>query len=171
MKSMVIMVLALFSVACSQKLANYDYDTGAPFQSLERYVVEQSNQGSYQSLDSARVEQAIHAVLSGRYEAVSKEQAQFTVGYWMEEERKVDQSGVSFGFGVARGNLGVGVSTGPEAKERVDGKLVLSITNSANQMIWQAKATQGIRADMSPERREELIQATVSEMLSNFPPQ
>ena len=163
---------ALLAVSgCSQKLANYDYDTGAYFHQLKSYGVKASDKQGYQTLDSARIEEAIKSALSGRYALVDAQSADFVVTYIMEEDRQIDQSGVSIGFGLSRGNVGVGVNSGPKVKERVEGRLVLSIVSAeSQQVIWQAKATQTLRNEMKPDRREQLIQSTVSEMLTNFPP-
>lgn len=166
------LVFALVSLTgCSQKLANYDYDTGAYFHQLTSYGVKASEKQGYQTLDSARIEEAIKSSLNGRYQLVDAQSADFVVTYIMEEDRQIDQSGVSFGFGVSRGNVGVGVNSGPKMKERVEGRLVLSVVSGENQqVVWQAKATQTLRNEMKPDRREQLIQSTVSEMLTNFPP-
>lgn len=164
--------ILLFCSGCAQKLANYDYDPGFQFAAFQGYGIQQSSKQSYQTLDGNRIEAAIRKQLQGRYTEVEAGQADFLVAWYLEAERKLDQSGFSFGFGVSGSNLGVGVSTSPKAKEKTEGKLVLEIVDVvSNQLIWTAKATRNLKDSMDPTQRAYLIQDLVQEMLANFPPQ
>lgn len=168
--AILIMVLSLV-VGCSQKVANYDYNTTVNFHELQTYTVKANDKTSFQSLDSARIEQAITTTFANRYQKLEDEPADFSVRYHFEAQRKIDRSGVSFGFGVGTGNVGVGVSTGSSAKERVEQHLVLSvISGETRQVIWQAKAAKGMALELEAAEREAIIQSTVKTMLSNFPP-
>lgn len=162
----------LMVAGCAQKLANYDYNPGFNFAGYQRYAIQHSEKQTYQSLDGKRIEAAIQQQLVGRYNVVDKGQADFLVNYYLEAERKIDQSGVSFGFGMSSGNLGVGVGTSPKAKEKTEGKLVLEVVDQASsQQVWMARATRNLTDSMHPTQREYLIQDLVQEMLANFPPQ
>ena len=89
-----------------------------------------------------------------------------------QAERKIDNSGVSFGFGFGvSSNVGVGVSTGPSAREKTEGQLVLEVVDRASdKLVWTAKATRTLKDSMNPTQRDYLVQDVVQEMLANFPP-
>jgi len=175
MSRLILVIFSLFSVllgGCAQKLANYDYNPGFNYASYQRYALQQSEKQTYQSLDGNRIEQAITKALAGRYSQSEQGAADFLVAYYLQAERKIDNSGVSFGFGVSGSNMGVGVSTGSKAKEKTEGKLILEVVDTqSNQLVWTAKATRNLLDSMNPSQREYLIQDVVQEMLANFPPQ
>jgi len=175
MSRLILVTISLFCMllgGCAQKLANYDYNPGFNYASYQGYALQQSEKQTYQSLDGSRIEQAIQKALAGRYSQVEQGAADFLVAYYLQAERKIDSSGVSFGFGVSGGNMGVGVSTGPKAKEKTEGKLILEVVDTqSNQLVWTAKATRNLLDSMNPSQREYLIQDVVQEMLANFPPQ
>ncbi|WP_290578016.1 DUF4136 domain-containing protein [Ketobacter sp.] len=167
-----IAVAVTLLTGCAQKLANYDYDPKFNFTGYQRYALQQSDKQTYQSLDSSRIEAAIKQQLSGRYQLVEPAQADFVMHYYLQAEHKVDQSGVSFGFGVGvASNVGVGVSTSPPAKQKTEGQLVLEAVDSASQqMVWVAKGTRNLKDSMNPTQRDYLVNDVVQEMLANFPP-
>ena len=168
---MAILVCLGWLSGCSTQLANYDYDPGANTAQYQKYVLQQSEKQSYQSLDAERIEAAIKQALEGRYQWLKTGPADFVVAYYLEEDRQVDTSGVSFGFGIGSGNVGMGVSTGPEAKQVLEGKLVIDVLDAdSNRVVWNARATRNIKPTMSPQQRSALIQEVVSEMFNNFPP-
>ena len=166
-----VLVVMWFVSGCAQKLANYDYNTAVAFQGFNHYRIAKQEGVPYQSLDASRIEAAIKTALAGRYKFTEEGDSDFIVSYHLEEDRSLDRSGVSFGFGISSGNLGVGINTGPKAREVVAGRLVLSIIEVASdQVVWQAKATKSLKPDMKTDLRQSLIQELVAEMLSNFPP-
>ncbi|MDY6920051.1 MAG: DUF4136 domain-containing protein [Pseudomonadota bacterium] len=168
----ILVSLGLFLGGCAQKLANYDYNPGFSYANYQTYALQQSDKQSYQSLDGSRIEAALRQTLEPRYQAAAPEQADFIVNYYLEASEQIDQSGFSFGFGVFGSNLGVGVSTGPEARQETEGKLVLEVVDTASdQLVWSARARRHLKDGMIPTERRELIQKLVAEMLQNFPPQ
>lgn len=167
-------VLAVFLSGCAQQLANYDYNPGFNYSGLQSYVMQQSDKQTYQSLDGARIEEAIKQQLNGRYQlAAAEDQADFSVLYYVLAEQAIDNSGVSvgFGFGVSR-NVGVGGSTSSTPRTHTEGKLVLEVVDRhSDQLVWTAKATRNLTDRMKPEQRAALINDLAQEMLANFPPQ
>ena len=167
-------VCAFFGLlaGCASQLAHYDYEPGFAFSAWKTYAVQQSDKQTYQSLDGSRIDAAVRQQLQGRYAAVAPDQADVVFHYYVLAERKVDTSGVSFGFGLSGSNMGVGVSTGPSAKEKTEGQLVLeAVDRATNQVVWVAKAARNLQDSMNPTQREYLLQDLVQEMLANFPPQ
>jgi hypothetical protein len=171
MQRFLLLSLVLFLSSCSSQLANYDYSTSTAFAAYKSYAIEKSNKQNYQTLDSDRIEAAVKSTLTGRYQLVESGQADMLVSYYLVQERKAKQSGVSFGFGFGSGPVGVGVSTAPPLKEEMEGKLVLEIIDTqSNKVVWTAQATKNLHNDMKPDARNDLINDLVTEMLGNFPP-
>lgn len=166
-------VIMLALTGCAQKLANYDYAPGFGFNAYQSYALQQSDKQSYQSLDGSRIEAAVKQQFKGRYRLVDAEEADFVLHYYLQAERKVDNSGVSFGFGLGvSSNVGVGLSTSPPARETTEGQLVLeAVDNATQKLVWTAKATRTLKDSMNPTQRDYLVQDVVQEMLANFPPQ
>ena len=166
-----IMLLA----ACSQQPVTIDYDQGAYLKTLKTYAISPPTQtsGGFQSLDNNRIETSIRAALASKQmQEVPADKAEFLVSYRVEPERKLDNSGVSFGFGVGSGGMGVGASTSPPAKEVVEGKLVVEVVDPAKkQVVWSARANENLTDSMSSGKRGELIGFLVTSMFERFPPQ
>ena len=169
------LALILMLGACAQDPVSFDYDPAAYLRGLKSYAITQppAAPGSqYQSLDANRIEAALRTTLNGHgFQEVPADKADFWLNYRVERQHKLQESGVSYGFGFGTGNLGVGVSTGPQAKEIVEGKLVVDVVDPAKkQVIWSAKANRFLKDSMSALDREQLINSLVAAMFQNFPP-
>lgn len=163
-------LLVLLLAACAQAPASFDYDTGATMPVVKTYALQEP--AGAQSLDNGRIESALRRQLTARgIKEVPKAQADIWIAYRIQQQRKLEESGVSFGFGFGTGNVGVGVNTGPKAKEIIEGQLVVdAIDPGRQQVIWTAKANRYLRDSMQPEQRETLIDTLVTAMLAEFPP-
>ena len=172
LRSLLILLVAALA-ACGRSPVSYDYDPAATMPAMGSYALSEPAAGAqFQTLDNNRIAAALRKQLAARnLKEVPREQADFWVSYRVEPERKLDDSGVSFGVGFGSGNMGMGVSTGPQAKEIVEGKLVVDVVDpKRQQVVWTAKANEYLRDSMRPEQRDELVNFLVSEMLANFPP-
>lgn len=170
-----LLLLSLIALlpACSQAPVSFDYDPSAYLKTLKTYAISTApGASSYQSLDSTRIESALRQTLAARQlQEVAADKADFLLAYRMEQERKLDDSGVSFGFGIGTGNVGMGVGTGTKPREKVEGKLVVDVIDPAKkQVVWSAKANRNLTDAMGPAQRDELINTLVSAMFENFPP-
>ncbi len=163
-------VLLVCLSACAQAPVSFDYDAASLPGSAKTYALE--TPVGPQSLDNNRIEAAlrIQLGLNGLTEVASKD-ADIRFAYRIEQEHKLEESGVSFGIGFGSGNMGMGVGTGPRAKEVIEGKLVVdAIDPVRQQVVWTAKAKRFLRDSMKPEEREALINTLVAAMLVEFPP-
>jgi len=71
-----------------------------------------------------------------------------------------------FGFG------GTGFQRDTTAREYEVGTLIIDIVDrESNQLVWRGAKEGRLKKNQSPEKREASINKTVSEILSNFPPQ
>lgn len=172
-RSALLAFLVFMLAACAGAPVSWDHDPAAPLPALDSYALVEPPTGSqFQSLDNNRIAAALRTQLAARsLKEAPREQAGFWLAYRVENERKLDNSGVSFGFGLGTGNVGMGVSTGPKAKEVLEGRLVLDVIDPARQqVIWTAKANQYLQDSMTPAQRDAKVNFLVTEMLSNFPP-
>ncbi|NPU91143.1 MAG: DUF4136 domain-containing protein [Gammaproteobacteria bacterium] len=172
--------LLLFLTACTQAPVSFDYDQSAYLKTLKTYAISApaSTNGGFQSLDNNRIETALRSALAGRQmQEVPADKADFLVSYRVEADRQLDTSGVSFGFGVSgggggMGGIGVGASTGPKAKEVVEGKLVVDVIDpQKKQVVWSARANENLTDSMNSAKRDKLIGFLVTTMFEGFPPQ
>ncbi len=171
-----ILLLSLMALltACSQAPVSFDYDPSAYLKTLKTYAISTTaGAGGYQSLDNSRIEAALRKSLAGRQlQEVAADKAEFLLAYRVEQERKLDDSGVSFGIGLGTGNVGLGVGTGTKPREKVEGKLVVDVIDPAKkQVVWSAKANRNLTDSMGPAERDQLINTLVSAMFASFPPQ
>lgn len=173
MSRFLLMILLFTLAACAQKPVTYDYDPAASRLALGGYALSGPASGpQFQSLDNNRIAAALRTQLASRnIKEVSREQADFWVAYRVEQERKLDNSGIRLGFGFGTGNVGMGVGTGPKAKEVLEGRLVVDVVDPrSQQVVWTARANKHLVDGMSPAERDALVNQLVAEMMKNFPP-
>lgn len=174
LRSLLFILLSVLA-ACSRSLVSIDYDpaTAMPAAGAASYALsDPASSPEFQSLDNNRIAAALRKQLAARgLKEVPREQADLWVAYRVEQEAKLDNSGVSFGVGFGTGNMGMGVSTGPQAKQIMEGRLVVDVVDpKRQQVVWTAKANEYLRDSMRPEQRDALVNELVAEMLANFPP-
>ena len=172
LRYLLVLITAVMT-ACAQAPVAFDYDASAKMPAVKSFALVPPNGPQYQSLDNNRIEAALRKQLGARnLQEVAKDQADIWVAYRVEQERKLEESGVSFGVGFGTGNVGLGVGTGPKAKEIIEGMLIVdAVDPQRQQVVWTARAQRYLRDSMQPEQRDELINTLVSAMLVNFPPQ
>lgn len=173
---MPVLSLVLWLAACAGQPVTIDYDQAAYLKTLKTYAISPpaaAASGGFQSLDNSRIEAALRRTLAARQmQEVPADKAEFLLSYRVEPDRKLDNSGVSFGFGVGSGGLGVGASTSPPAREVVEGKLVVDVIDPAKkQVVWSARANENLKDSMNSAKRDELIGFLVNSMFERFPPQ
>jgi len=102
------MVLGLMLVLALSGCARYattDYDSNARFETYERYRFAERGEESTQSLDAARIEHALEKALEkeGFARADAGESSTLIVRYRIEQERRIESRGPSFGLGFGFG--------------------------------------------------------------------
>lgn len=167
-----LVLLVLVLGACASAPVSIDYDAARPVPPAQTYaLVAQVGGAQFQSLDNNRIEAALRQQLGARkLQEVARDKADILLVYRVEQQRKLDDSGFSVGFGVGSGNLGLGMSTGPAAKEIREGVLVVDVVDpSVQQVVWSARANRYLQESMKPEQRSALINELVAAMFASFP--
>ncbi len=162
---------SLLLAGCASKVS-YDYNPDYPFASQDSFAFDTKTKSGASSLDERRLRTAIEQALAAKGVRETSEAADMRVRYRIEDTRRLESSGLSFGFGIGAGHGGIGVSTAPPAREVKEGQLVLEIIDPArDEVIWSAVSRRNLRADMEPRERAKFIDEIVREMLANYPPQ
>jgi len=167
-----LVLLVLVLGACASAPVSIDYDAARPVPPAQTYALVAPVAGAqFQSLDNNRIEAALRQQLGARkLQEVARDKADILLVYRVEQQRKLDDSGFSVGFGVGSGNLGLGMSTGPAAKEIREGVLVVDVVDpSVQQVVWSARANRYLQESMKPEQRSALINELVAAMFASFP--
>lgn len=170
---LLLLVLAVLLPACSSSPVSIDYDPAAYLKTVRTYALAPpAADAAYPSLDQTRIKAAVRATLARRsVQEVAADQADVLVAFRVEQDRKRDESGVSFGLGIGSGNVGLGVGTGTPVRERVEGKLVVEVIDPVKkQVVWSATANRNLTPTMNPAERDALIGTLVSAMFERFPP-
>jgi len=160
-----------------------DYDQKADFQVLRSYAwapmtVQEQQEKSRNSLTHERIQAAIDAHLAARgYAKVGETQADFLVTHTVtvESRTQVNETSMSVGYGRygARGGVGVGygIPVDTTIYQYKVGTLIIDVIDARQKrLVWRGSGEQTLGEDLTPEKRTEIINATVNEVLSRFPP-
>lgn len=173
--SLLLAMLVLFSGCASYVVT--DHDASAEFGRFQSYTLMdkgEEDDKSVKTLDSARIEKAINRELSGEVgmtEAQAPENADLLVRYWIEDVKRTESTGPTFGFGFGNRPFGFGVATQQPTREVREGKLIVELVNRENrQAVWRATGQQNLTEKMSPDERRKLIDRLITEMFNRYPP-
>jgi hypothetical protein len=176
---------ALLIQACATgPQVRVDYDPKQNFQTLQTYawapMSEVTRQATaHDSLTEERVHSAVdvHLAASG-YKKVDAAQADYLVSYTITLEQRANanqsQLGVGFGHFGAGSAIGFGYSfpVGSLNEPIKVNSLIIDILDAKQKrLIWRGIGEQTLDAEQSPEKRTIVINTTVNEILSRFPPQ
>ena len=160
-----------------------DFDPKTDFQALRSYAwapatAEEQQIKSRNSLTHERIQSAIDAHLAARgYKKVAEAQADFLVTHTVtvESRTQVNETRMSVGYGRYGAHGGVGVGYGIPVDTTVYqykvGTLVIDVIDARQKrLVWRGSGERTLGEDQSPEKRTEVINATVNEVLNRFPP-
>jgi len=165
------MVMGLMLVGCAAPVI-YDFDESANFLQDKTFEFEGAKKGDTQTLDRSRIHQAILSQLVSKGYTKVENNASLVVRYRIEEEIRIESTGVSYGVGMSRNHLGVGMHTPVRSREIKEGKLVVEMVEARdNRVIWRAVSQKRLTEQMSPDHRTALVNELVTEMFGNYPPQ
>lgn len=173
--SLLMAMLVLFSGCASYVVT--DHDDSADFGGFKSYtLMDRGEEGdkSVKTLDSARIEKSLNRELTGEVglsQVQTPENADLLVRYWIEDVKRTESTGPTFGFGFGNSPFGFGVATQQPTREVREGKLIVELVNRENrQAVWRATGQQNLTEQMSPEERRKLIDRLISEMFKRYPP-
>lgn len=171
MRLLFLMVIGLMLVGCAAPVI-YDFDESANFLQDKTFEFEGAKNGDTQTLDRSRIHQAILSQLVSKGYTKVENNASLVVRYRIEEEIRIESTGVSYGVGMSRNHLGVGMHTPVRSREIKEGKLVVEMVEARdNRVIWRAVSQKRLTEQMSPDHRTALVNELVTEMFGNYPPQ
>ncbi|MFD2229574.1 DUF4136 domain-containing protein [Alkalimarinus sediminis] len=171
MRFLLLLVSCLMLAGCAAPVV-YDYDDRANFQQDKTFEFERAKNGDTQSLDRSRIHQAVLTELENKGYTKVDNDASLIVRYRIEEEIRIESTGVSYGVGMSRNHLGFGMHTPVRSREIKEGKLVVEIVEAQdNRVIWRAVSQKRLTEQMKPDARTALINELVTEMFTNYPPQ
>jgi hypothetical protein len=170
MRRVLILVTLLVSGCASPVLVDYQADAG--FDRYTSYAFVGDGGSGAKSLDGQRIEEAAAPRLRERgLESAPRDQADLLVHYNVREIRRVESTGVSFGLGFGRDNVGLGLGTRPEVYEVREGRLVLEFEDrTGDQVIWRAESRHDLNPDLTGDRRRQQIEKLIGQMFERFPP-
>jgi hypothetical protein len=160
-----------------------DFDPKTDFQSLRSYAwapmtAEEQQEKSRNSLTHERIQTAIDTHLAARgYTKAGEAQADFLVTHTVtvESRTQVSETRMSVGYGRygARGGVGVGYGIPVESTtyQYKVGTLIIDIIDARQKrLVWRGSGEQTVGEDQTPEKRTEIINTTVNDVLGRFPP-
>ena len=173
---------ALFIQGCSTGAqVRVDYDQKADFQALRSYAwapmtAEEQQEKSRNSLTHERIQSAIDAHLAARgYQKVGEAQADFLVTHTVtvESRTQVQNTQMSVGYGRygTRGGVGYGIPVDTTVYQYKVGTLIIDVIDARQKrLVWRGSGEQTLGEEQTPEKRTEIINTTVNEVLGRFPP-
>lgn len=160
-----------------------DHDPKEDFQSLRSYAwapatEEERVEKARDSLTHERIQAAVDAHLATRgYAKVSETQADFLVTYTITLDRRTraSDSYMSVGYGRYGGHGGVGVGYGFPVSTTVEeykvGTLIIDIIDAKQRrLVWRGSGERTLQEGQTSERRIEMINTAVNDILGRFPP-
>lgn len=168
--SLIGLALLALTGCASPVIVDYEPDTG--FAQYQTYAFKPPREGAAESLNGQRVRAAVKPLMQARgLELVDAEQADLLLDHHVKEIRRVESTGVSFGLGFGRDNVGLGLGTRPEVYEVREGRLVLEFEDRGeDQVIWRAESRHDLDPDLTGDKRRARIEKLVNQMFEHFPP-
>ena len=164
--------------ACVSLKVSQDYDPSTDFGSLRTWAWmpgPQPKTGDLRAdspLIDARVRTAIDSTLTARgYVSAAEAMPDFLVGYHLSLEQKLDVRTVDSYYGYGRYNRWGGVGAQTYVNEYDEGTIIIDIADArAQQLIWRGWGSRRVSRNPSPEKTTEVINSTVTQILSQVPP-
>jgi hypothetical protein len=175
---------ALLVQACTTGAqVRVDYDPKEDFRALRTFAWAPMTEAEQQekarnSLTHERVRSAIEAYLTAHgYRKVAEDQADFLVTHTIavESRTQVHDTRMSVGYGRYGAAGGVGVAYGIPVETTVYqykvGTLIIDVIDARHKrLVWRGSGERSLEGDLAPEKRVEVINTTVSEILDRYPP-
>jgi hypothetical protein len=163
-----------FTVSCASIYdVQHDYDTQFNFANLKTYGwMPIPDKADIDSLNVQRVKNAVNAELKGKGLTMTSDNPDFLIAEHLGKKDKVQINDWGYGYGPYAGYWGGdwgagGVST----YEYEEGSLILDFVDAkSKKMIWRGAAKAQIDSADTPDKKQELINKAVNEILKNFPP-
>ena len=171
MKTFQIFILALLVSACSPIRVNYDFEKATDFTQYKTFNYYVDMQTGLSELDTKRLLKAIETNMKTKGISLSDD-PDFLINIRSSEYQEVQRSSVGVGVGGGGGNVGGGVSVGiPIGKANVNRQVTVEfVDENKTGLFWQAVSESSLNQNSSPEKREEKLNAIVTQILTEYPP-
>ncbi|MFT7318432.1 MAG: hypothetical protein ACI8ZA_002562 [Gammaproteobacteria bacterium] len=180
MKNILIVAALALLTACTQT-PDWDYDKSANFSNFKTFawvenasLTKDTNNYQINGLMEKRVRTAVNAELSQTLgmSLVDAANADVLVNYHASVDKELEVDTFNVNYRPHWGYWGTGFQRDTTAREYEVGTLIIDIVDrESNQLVWRGAKEGRLKKNQSPEQREASINKTVSEILSNFPPQ
>ena len=173
MRILMTVLLAGFLAGCASSVVT-DYQSRTAFSDYTTWAfAPDQKSGGFLSLDGQRVREAVARELEGTtLKRADEAEADLLISWRIQEEDRLEQSGVGLGFGFGHGNFGWGITAPPPIREVTEGKLIVRLADrESGEVVWQAISRRYLRETQFPETRQRIIDEVVSDMFSQYPPE
>ncbi len=170
-----IAAVAVMAASCSSISVNADFDPKVDFSGLRTWTwaaATATGPGKpllASSLVESRIRDAVERELSSRGFRVADGEPDFTIGYGLSYEDKLDVQTFQdyYGYGYWDGYG----ATRTQVSQYEEGTLILDIADPAsNQLMWRGWARGRLRKNPSPEETTADVNEAVAAILAQFPP-
>ncbi|WP_298530531.1 DUF4136 domain-containing protein [uncultured Algibacter sp.] len=165
-------IVLLVLVSCAPIRVNYDYDRTTNFENYKTYQYFADMNTGLSELDTNRLLDALDAKMAEKGYSISKT-PDFFIDIKSRSYQEAPKSTVGIGMGGTSGNMGGGVSVGiPVGQGNVNREITIDfVDHGKKQLFWQAISESSFNPDATPEIRNNMINAIVGKVLSQYPPE
>ena len=183
MRNLLIATTVLLLAACSQT-PDWDYDQSTNFSNFKTFawvkdasLTKDVENYQINPIMEKRVREAVNADLTQKgLSMVSIDKADVLINYHASVDKKIDIDTFSTHYSATwnhwRNPWGTSIHADNKVREYEVGTLIIDIVDqNSNQLIWRGAKEGRLKKNQKPEKRTQVINETVINILSNFPPQ
>lgn len=170
MKKFVLIPFLLFIISCSTQSVSIDYDRTQDFSQIRDFKIEWTD-NTVRELNVNRIQNAIQNELAQK-SMVLNENSDNVLSINANEFTSQSQNS-NIGVGVGSGGRSFGTSIGmniPITSEKLNQVYLVSLYNTAGQLVWQGKMSIQMPEDSSGLTIETNIKKGVQKLFKNYPP-
>lgn len=167
-----ITILTVLIVSCAPIRVSYDFEETTNFSNYKTYQYFADMETGLSELDTNRLLDALDAKLTSKGYSISE-----TPNFYIDIKSKAYQDAQRGSFGIGMGgsgrNVGGGVSVGiPIGQGNINRQITIDfVDHGKKQLFWQAVSESSFNPDTTPEAKEQLLNALVEKVLSQYPPE
>jgi len=163
-----------FTVSCSSTYdVKHDYGPQTNFSDLKTFDwMQEPEKASIDSLVVQGVKNAVNAELKAKGLMMTSNNPDFLIANHIGKKDRVQVSSWGYGYGRHRGYRGgYWGRSGVTTYQYEEGSLVLDFVEpKTKDLIWRGSVKTEVQNADTPEKKEELINESVKEILKKFPP-
>jgi len=171
MKTLQISLLVLLVSSCSPIRVNYDFEKGTDFTQYKTYNYYVDMQTGLSELDTKRILNAIETNLKIKGITLSDD-PDFLINIKSSEYQEAQSSSLGVGVGGGGSYGGGAVSVGiPIGQAKVNRQVTVEfVDENKTGLFWQAVSESSLNPNLTPGKREEKLNAIVTQILTEYPP-